>query len=131
MYARVVRFRLVGPTHEEYDAQATAIAESFNEWPGLRAKLWLADQQAGRYGGIYLFDRAEDAELLPLDAAVPVGADVADVHRAVDRGVRDPRRAHRHHRRTVRSDQAIGPGGPCLQGVSCTLLARTALGLTM
>src|SRR6187455_599065 len=63
MYARVVRFRLVGPTHEEYDAQATAVAESFNEWPGLRAKLWLADQQAGRYGGIYLFDRAEDAEL--------------------------------------------------------------------
>jgi hypothetical protein len=63
MYARLVRFRLVGPTHEEYDAQATAIAESFNEWPGLRAKLWLADQQTGRYGGIYLFDRAEDAEL--------------------------------------------------------------------
>jgi putative monooxygenase ydhR len=63
MYARVVTFRLVGPTHEQYDEHATAIAESFNEWPGLEAKFWLADRSAGRYGGVYVFDSAENAEL--------------------------------------------------------------------
>ena len=63
MYARVVTFRLDGPTHAEYEAQATAIAESFHEWPGLRATLWLGDQADRRYGGIYLFDCAEDADL--------------------------------------------------------------------
>jgi hypothetical protein len=62
MYARVVTFRLEGPTHEAYHEQASAVADSFNEWPGLRAKLWLADRRARRYGGIYLFDSAEDAE---------------------------------------------------------------------
>lgn len=62
MYARIVTFRLDGPSFDEYHAQAVAIAESFNEWPGLRAKLWLADPSDHRYGGFYLFDSAADAE---------------------------------------------------------------------
>jgi hypothetical protein len=61
MYARLVTFDLQGPSHEDYCAHASAIADAFNQWPGLRAKLWLADQRRSRYGGIYLFERSEDA----------------------------------------------------------------------
>jgi hypothetical protein len=62
MYARIVTFRLDGPSFDEYHAQAVAIAESFNEWPGLQAKVWLADEADGRYGGVYLFASAADAD---------------------------------------------------------------------
>lgn len=62
MYARIVTFQLDGPSHDEYHAQAVAIASSFNEWPGLCAKLWLADEAAGRYGGVYLFASKVDAD---------------------------------------------------------------------
>ncbi len=61
MYLRVVTFELVGPSHEAYEEQATAIADAFAAWPGLLAKVWLADEQARRYGGVYLFASAEDA----------------------------------------------------------------------
>lgn len=62
MHARIVTFRLDGPSHDEYHAQALAVAGAFNEWPGLRSKLWIGDREAGRYGGIYVFDSAADAD---------------------------------------------------------------------
>ena len=55
MYVRIVTFNLSGPTHEQYRNQAAAIADTFNAWPGLQAKLWLANEAENRYGGIYLF----------------------------------------------------------------------------
>ena len=62
MYARIVTFRLDGPSREAYHDHAVAIAESFNHWPGLRSVVWLAHQGGSRYGGIYLFDSAVDAD---------------------------------------------------------------------
>ena len=55
MYVRIVTFSLNGPTHHQYRNRAAAIAGMFNAWPGLQAKLWLADEAENRYGGIYLF----------------------------------------------------------------------------
>lgn len=62
MYARIVTFRVDGPTHDEYRAQTIAVADAFAAWPGLQAKLWLADEEASRYGGIYLFDGKASAD---------------------------------------------------------------------
>ncbi len=62
MYARIVTFRLEGPTHDQYVEQAESVAASFNEWPGLRAKLWIGDRGDGRYGGIYVFESKEAAD---------------------------------------------------------------------
>jgi hypothetical protein len=83
MYARIVTFRLDGPSHDAYEANALAIADAFAEWPGLEAKVWLADEQTGRYGGFYLFASPADAEasratpeFLSLQA-LPVFADVS------------------------------------------------------
>lgn len=63
MYARIVTFRIEGPSHDDYVAHASAVADGFNEWEGLLAKFWLSDEDAGRYGGIYLFtdEAAADA----------------------------------------------------------------------
>jgi hypothetical protein len=59
MYARIVTFRLDGPTAADYQHHVAAIAPAFTSWPGLLAKVWIADDDAGTYGGIYLFaDRA-------------------------------------------------------------------------
>ena len=62
MYVRIVTFTLDGPSHGDYEANALAIAEAFNGWPGLEAKVWLADESARRYGGVYVFASAADAE---------------------------------------------------------------------
>ena len=62
MYARIVTFRLDGPSHAEYERQAVALADAFAAWPGLLAKVWLGDEAAGRYGGLYLFESAAAAE---------------------------------------------------------------------
>ncbi len=62
MYARIVTFRIDGPGHEAYHSHAVAIAEAFNQWKGLVAKIWLGDAAAGRYGGFYVFADAEAAE---------------------------------------------------------------------
>ena len=62
MYARIVTFRIDGPSHDAYHANAMAIAEAFNQWDGLLAKVWLGDEAAGRYGGIYVFTDAAAAD---------------------------------------------------------------------
>jgi len=59
MYARIVTFRLDGPSPAEYRDHAGTVAPAFTTWPGLLAKAWIADDRAQTYGGIYLFaDRA-------------------------------------------------------------------------
>src|SRR5262245_46307490 len=62
MYARIVTFRIDGLTDDDYRAHAATIADSFNDWPGLLAKVWIGDPAARRYGGIYLFTDAAAAE---------------------------------------------------------------------
>jgi Putative mono-oxygenase ydhR len=62
MYLRIVTFRLDGPSHDAYVAQANAIADAFAAWPGLCSKVWLADEESGRYGGVYVFASKADAD---------------------------------------------------------------------
>jgi hypothetical protein len=62
MYARIVTFRIAGLTDDDYRARAATVADSFNEWPGLLAKVWIGDAAASRYGGIYLFTDAAAAD---------------------------------------------------------------------
>jgi hypothetical protein len=62
MYARIVTFTLIGPSHDEYGDHAAAIAAEFRNWSGLHAKYWLADRTHHCYGGVYLFEDAEAAQ---------------------------------------------------------------------
>jgi hypothetical protein len=55
MYARIITFRLDGIAAADYQDHVAAIAPTFAAWPGLLAKVWVADKAAGTYGGIYLF----------------------------------------------------------------------------
>lgn len=55
MHAIIITFDLVDMTHERYTEVCAELAPSFAAVPGLRAKIWLTDPGAGRYGGVYLF----------------------------------------------------------------------------
>ena len=82
MYARIVTFRLDGIAAADYQDHVAAIAPAFTAWPGLLAKVWIADDAAGTYGGIYLFtdrgsaDRTRDTDLFRSMAANPAFADL-------------------------------------------------------
>ena len=56
MHIQVVTFKLDGIDDAAYQAHAEQHAPVFAALPGLRAKIWLANQQASTYGGIYAFD---------------------------------------------------------------------------
>jgi hypothetical protein len=56
MHIQVITFKLDGIDDAAYQAHAEQNAPAFAALPGLRAKIWLANQQAGTYGGIYAFD---------------------------------------------------------------------------
>ncbi len=83
MYARIVTFRLDGLASADYRDHAAAVAPAFTTWPGLLAKVWLADDDAGTYGGIYVFadraaaDRARGTDLYRSMAANPAFADLS------------------------------------------------------
>jgi hypothetical protein len=83
MYARIVTFRLDGLTAAQYKGHAGAVAPAFTTWPGLLAKVWLADDDAGTYGGIYLFadkaaaDRSRDTDVFRSMATNPAFADLS------------------------------------------------------
>jgi hypothetical protein len=83
MYVRIVTFRLDGITAAQYRDHAAAVAPIFTTWPGLLAKVWIADDAAGTYGGIYLFadrasaDRARDSDLYRSMATNPAFADLS------------------------------------------------------
>jgi Putative mono-oxygenase ydhR len=56
MHLQVITFRLDGIDDAAYQAHAEQNAPVFAALPGLRAKIWLANQQANIYGGIYTWD---------------------------------------------------------------------------
>ncbi len=55
MILRIVNFTLSGIDDEQYRHHAATVADGFNQWEGLTAKLWLHDPHTGTYGGAYLF----------------------------------------------------------------------------
>ena len=56
MHMQVITFKLDGIDDAAYQAHAEQSAPVFAALPGLRAKIWLANRQAGTYGGIYTWD---------------------------------------------------------------------------
>ena len=59
MHIQIINFRLDGLTPEGYVALCDQLAPSFAAMPGLLAKVWLADDASGTYGGVYTWrDRA-------------------------------------------------------------------------
>jgi hypothetical protein len=56
MHIQVITFKLDGLDDAAYQAHAEQNAPAFAALPGLRAKIWLANQQANTYGGIYTWD---------------------------------------------------------------------------
>jgi len=56
MHIQVVTFKLDGIDDAAYQVHAEQNAPVFAALPGLRAKIWLANQQANTYGGIYAWD---------------------------------------------------------------------------
>jgi hypothetical protein len=56
MHMQVITFALDGIDDAAYRAHAEQSAPMFATLPGLRSKIWLADQQTNTYGGIYTWD---------------------------------------------------------------------------
>src|ERR1700747_3864696 len=56
MHIQVITFKLDGLDEAAYQAHAEQSAPAFAALPGLRAKIWLANQPANTYGGIYTWD---------------------------------------------------------------------------
>ena len=56
MHMQVITFELDGIDDAAYQAHAEQVAPMFAALPGLRAKIWLANQQTRTYGGIYTWD---------------------------------------------------------------------------
>ena len=56
MHMQVITFKLNGIDDAAYQAHTEQNAPVFAALPGLRAKIWLANQQANTYGGIYTWD---------------------------------------------------------------------------
>ena len=75
MNVLIVNFRLEGISEEQFEAMCDEVAPAFAAVPGLASKIWLADREAGVYGGVYAFESAEAAdEYLSSELFAGVGA---------------------------------------------------------
>ncbi len=82
MHALLTTYWLRGMTAEEYREIAERYAACFTEIPGLLSKLWLANDESGTYGGVYLFRDRESLEgflASPLWETVQANLHLADV----------------------------------------------------
>jgi hypothetical protein len=83
MILRIVNFTLCGIDDEQYQRHAATVADGFNHWEGLVAKLWLHDPQTSTYGGAYLFadqaaaDASRATDLFRNMAANPAFTDLS------------------------------------------------------
>jgi len=59
MHIQIVNFNLKDISDADYRSACDGLAELFARVPGLISKVWLADEQANTYGGVYTWvDRA-------------------------------------------------------------------------
>jgi hypothetical protein len=86
MHVQIITFRLVDMDESGYRAACTEMAPAFAALPGLLAKVWLADPEAGTYGGVYLF---RDREAMESYAASELFATVAAFPHFTDIVARD------------------------------------------
>lgn len=62
MHVQIVTFNLGGMSEGEYIDVASRLAPQFAGLPGLLAKVWLENPDAGVYGAVYLWDDEEAME---------------------------------------------------------------------
>jgi quinol monooxygenase YgiN len=75
MHIQVVNFNLHGMSATEYRHLCDELAPVFAEMPGLVSKVWLADEEANTYGGVYTWvDRAAMDAYLRSDVFSAVAA---------------------------------------------------------
>jgi Putative mono-oxygenase ydhR len=104
MHMQVITFKLDGIDDAAYRAHAEQNAPVFAALPGLRAKIWLANQQANAYGGIYTWERRRRDEGLPGREDLPRIAGEPAHDRRGRQGLLCPGRAHGGDPRRVLTD---------------------------
>ncbi len=83
MPIQVITFKLDGIDDAAYEAHAEQNAPGVAALPGLRAKIWLANQRTNTYGGVYTWDNVaamrayEDGNIFQGLQANPNMTDVA------------------------------------------------------
>jgi hypothetical protein len=55
MHVQIVNFNLVGLADADFRKASSELAPAFAVVPGLISKIWLADESANTYGGVYLW----------------------------------------------------------------------------
>ncbi len=56
MHVQIVNFQLQGIDEAGFRAMCDELAPAFAAFPGLIAKIWLADSTSGAYGGVYTWE---------------------------------------------------------------------------
>ena len=62
MHMQFVEFELQGIGLAEYEALVEELAPAFADIPGLIAKVWIADPESNRAGGIYTWADSESCD---------------------------------------------------------------------
>lgn len=56
MFVQIVNFRRKDITHERLMEIFDQLAPAYAAFPGLLTKMWLQDAEAGKYGGVYVWE---------------------------------------------------------------------------
>jgi len=56
MHLQIINFQLQDLSEADYFKVCDELAPAFAAVPGLSSKVWLADSDAGTYGGVYLWE---------------------------------------------------------------------------
>ncbi len=62
MHVQIINFNLKGISEQDYTRLCEDLAPAFAGLPGLMKKVWLADRDAGRFGGVYLWEDRQAME---------------------------------------------------------------------
>jgi heme-degrading monooxygenase HmoA len=62
MYVQIVQFGLKGMTDAEFGKLCEEVAPTVAAFPGLISKVFLADPATDTYGGVYVWQNAQDME---------------------------------------------------------------------
>lgn len=75
MYVQIVNFELDGMSEDQYRQLCDQLTPAFESMDGLLTKFWLADREAGVYGGVYVWrDRVACAAYQQSQIWTDVGA---------------------------------------------------------
>ncbi|MDG1051107.1 MAG: YdhR family protein [Planctomycetota bacterium] len=83
MHVLVVNFQLDGLPRDQYEQVCNELAPTFAAIPGLVSKHWLANDETGTYGGVYVFESHQAfldyqaSELFASVAGNPAFADIS------------------------------------------------------